>query len=66
MWDKVKDLIDIRDEQSDPKAEGVQYPSFEFDGDRIIWLCRTALNKPSNFHDSNYTTFHVIENFRDL
>ena len=65
-WEKAKDLLDIRSEQSDPLAEGFQYPSFEFDGENIIYLSRTALNKPHNFHDSNYTTFHIIENFRSL
>lgn len=38
--------------------------NFLIDGDDILYLSRTALNQPHNFHDSNYTTFHRIENFR--
>lgn len=65
-WEKVCDLLSILDEQPNPVEEGFQYPSFDFDNENIVWLSRTALNKPNNFHDSNYTTFHVIENFRNM
>ena len=36
------------------------------EGEDILWLCRTAMNNPHNYHDSNYTTFHRIQNFRHL
>ncbi len=36
------------------------------EGDDIIYLCRTALNGAHNFHDSNYSTFHRIKNFRNI
>ena len=65
-WVKVMDLLDIRDTCKDPSKEGFQYPSFIIDGDDILWLSRTAINEPANFHDSNYTTFHIIKNFRTL
>ena len=31
-----------------------------------IYICRTAMNGAHNYHDSNYSTFHRIKNFRDL
>ena len=61
-WRLKKDLIDRRD--VDRRYVGFQYVCFEFEGDDIIFLCRTAINGAHNFHDSNYQTFHRIENFR--
>ena len=63
-WQVICDLINYED--SDPKMIGFQYVSFAFEGDDIVYLCRTAVNGAKNFHDSNYITFHRIENFRDL
>lgn len=63
-WDLVCDLIDKRDD--DMEKVGLQYVDFEFEGDDIIFLCRTALNNAHNFHDSNYSTFHTVKNFRAL
>ena len=50
----------------DPQEAGFQYVDYEFEGDDIIFLCRTALNKPHGFHDSNYQTFDRVKNFRKL
>ncbi|MBQ8508409.1 MAG: exo-alpha-sialidase [Clostridia bacterium] len=63
-WTLVKHLIDYR--ELDPAKVGFQYVDFLFDGEDILYLCRTAFNQAHNFHDSNYTTFHRIENFRGL
>lgn len=63
-WYVVCDLFDRMD-MSDNDV-GFQYVDFEFDGEDIIFLCRTALNGANNFHDSNYSTFHRIEDFRKL
>jgi hypothetical protein len=63
-WDIIADLYDFRD-RSHLEA-GVQYVQFEFEGDDIIYVCRTALNNAHTYHDSNYITFHRIRNFRDL
>lgn len=63
-WEVVCNLVDYR--HCDPEKYGFQYADFEFDGEDIIYLCRTAINNPHNFHDSNYSTFHRIKNFRDL
>ena len=63
-WELVCDLIDRRNE--DPWYTGFQYVDFFFEGDDILWLCRTALNGAHNFHDANYSTFHRIKDFRKL
>lgn len=63
-WQVVCDLIDFRDR--DREYFGFQYVDFEFDGEDIIFLCRTATNGAHTFHDSNYSTFHRIKRFREL
>ena len=63
-WEIACDLYDYRG--IDPDHIGFQYVDFEFDGDDIIYLCRTAINGANSFHDSNYTTFHRIKDFRKI
>jgi len=63
-WNVVCDLLDYS--HADPQEVGFQYVDFEFEGNDIIFLCRTALNHAHTFHDSNYSTFHRIRNFRNL
>jgi len=63
-WDLVCDLIDRR--HDDPKMTGFQYIDFEIEDNDIIFLSRTGMNDPRNFHDANYSTFHVLEGFRNL
>ena len=63
-WEVVTPLIDKRYE--DPQKVGFQYVDFFIEGDDILYLCRTAYNGAHSFHDSNYSTFHIIKNFRDL
>ena len=63
-WEVVRDEIDMR--ETDCNVFGFQYVDFEIEGDDIIYLCRTAINGANNYHDSNYSTFHRIENFRKL
>jgi hypothetical protein len=63
-WETVCDLIDRR--HDDPQMVGFQYVDFEIEGDDIIYLSRTAINKAKNYHDANYSTFHRISNFRSL
>ena len=36
------------------------------EGDDIIFLCRTGINRPHTYHNTNYSTFHRIKNFRTL
>jgi len=63
-WHLVCDLMDRRHE--DPQSTGFQYVDFDFDGEDLIYLCRTAINHPRNYHDANYSTFHRLKNFRQL
>ena len=63
-WQDVCILYDLRGE--DVNKVGLQYVDFDFDGEDIIYLCRTAINGANSFHDSNYSTFHRIKNFRNL
>ena len=63
-WEVVTDLLDYR--QEDPGQVGFQYVDFLFDGEDLLYLCRTAFNGASNFHDSNYSTFHRLTDFRTL
>ena len=63
-WELKKDLIDKRNEDS--QKVGFQYIDFEFVGNDIVFLSRTAMNNAHNFHDANYSTFHRIENFRNI
>jgi hypothetical protein len=45
---------------------GFQYADFGFDGDDLIFLCRTSMNGSYHFHDANYSTFHRVKNFREI
>ncbi len=63
-WELVCDLIDRRGEN--PDKIGFQYVDFLFEGDDLLWLCRTADNGAGSFHDSNYITFHRTRFFRSL
>lgn len=63
-WEVVCDLFDYRG--IDQKHIGFQYVSFQIEGDDILYLCRTALNGAHSYHDSNYSTFHRIKNFRQM
>lgn len=63
-WELCRHLIDRRED--DPKQVGFQYVDFLIEGDDILFLSRTALNGANSFHNSNFTTFHKIENFREI
>ena len=45
---------------------GFQYVDWQFDGDDIIYVARTAYRGSRNFHDSNQITFNKVKNFRGL
>jgi len=47
------------------RTHAFQYADWQFEGDDIIFLSRTAWNGARSFHDSNYITFHRITHFRD-
>lgn len=52
----------------DPVNHGWQYVDWQFDGDDIVAVSRTAyddgLGGAHNYHDANFFTFHRVENFR--
>lgn len=53
----------------DPKKHGFQYLDWQFDGDDLIAVSRTAFDDAEggahNQHDANYLTFHRIRGFRE-
>ncbi len=53
------------DPESSRHLSGFQYADWQFDGDDLICLVRTAHRGAHNFHDSNRITFHVLKNFRE-
>ncbi len=63
-WELCRHLIDRRNDE--PKEVGFQYVDFFIEGEDILYLCRTAVNGANNFHNSNFTTFHRIKNFREV
>lgn len=63
-WSILKDIYDYS--HLHPQKAGFQYVDYEFKGDDIIFLCRTGLNEPHGFHDTNYQTFDRVKNFRKL
>ena len=48
----------------DPEKHGFQYLDWQFDGNDLIAVARTAWDNAHNYHDANYLTFHRIPNFR--
>ncbi len=45
---------------------GFQYVDWQFDGQDIIYLVRTAYGDAHNFHDANRITFHRLRNYARL
>ncbi|WP_113663321.1 T9SS type A sorting domain-containing protein [Pedobacter nanyangensis] len=68
-WYLAKTLI--ADDQNYTAAEsitytGFQYPDWQFDGNNIIYLSRTAYGDDvPRAHDSNFITFGVVENYNN-
>ncbi len=56
--------------RADTRKHGFQYPDWQFDGNDVIAVSRTAHDDGAggahNFHDANFMTFHRIRGFRDL
>ncbi len=54
----------------DRSKHAFQYADWQFDGDDIIAVCRTAyddgLGGAKSAHDSNFLTFHRVESFRAI
>ena len=61
----MEDRYDKTPEES-AKKTGFQYPDWQFDGDDIIYLVRTAYDGAPNYHDANRITFGRVEDFREI
>ena len=61
-------LHEILLQHPDVEHHGFQYADWQFDGNDIIYVSRTAYDDETGgahgFHDANFLTFHRIKNFR--
>ena len=48
----------------DTEYHGFQYVDWQFDGNDLVAVSRTAFENAHNYHDANYLTFHRITDFR--
>ena len=67
-WEERCRLLRFREGQVVTKEEsrvGFQYVDWQFDGDDLVAVSRTAWNG-LNYHDANFITFHRVRNFRTL
>ncbi len=68
-WRHRKTLLEddsVLSHEDSMRYTGFQYVDWQFDGDDIIYLVRTAYGGAHNFHDANRITFHKLEGFRKL
>ena len=68
-WTRHTVLMEDRHEKTPEESArktGFQYPDWQFDGDDIIYLVRTAYNGAPNYHDANRITFGRIKDFREI
>lgn len=63
-WEFIRDVVDCSVYENAEEKIGMQYPDLLIDGEDLVWVQRTAMNNATNFHDSNYITFHKISGFR--
>ena len=68
-WRHVQTLLE--DDLGLPWEESVRFTAFQyidwqFDGEDIIYISRTAYDGAANFHDANRVTFHRVEGFKKL
>ena len=66
-WSQLKVLIEDDlplDQINSRRQTGFQYVDWQFDGDDIIYLVRTAYDGARNYHDSNRITFHRLSQYR--
>lgn len=67
-WEERSRLLRFREGQVVTKAEsrvGFQYVDWQFDGEDIVAVSRTAWGG-ANYHDANFITFHRVKGFRTL
>ena len=59
LWDNLES-----DPEESAQTTGFQYVDWQFDGDDILYLVRTAYDGAHNFHDANRITFSRVADFR--
>ena len=66
QWSHVRTLLeddqDLSPEES-ARLTGFQYVDWQFDGEDILYLVRTAYGGAHNFHDANRLTFHRLTDY---
>ena len=68
-WWHVKTLLadDLPlSQEASMRGTGFQHVDWQFDGDAILYLVRTAYDRAHTFHDSNRITFHRLDDCRQL
>lgn len=68
-WQHKKTLIEddsALSHEDSLRLTGFQYVDWQFDGEDIIFIVRTAYAGAHNFHDANRITFDRVRGFRDL
>jgi hypothetical protein len=68
-WRLVTTLLADDSELAWPESvrlTGFQYVDWQFDGDDLIYLVRTAYNGAHSYHDSNRITFHRLRQYATL
>lgn len=62
MFENVHRIVDLS--HGDPRYVAAQYPSCIIDGNDLLVVSRTAWNEADSYHNSNYITFHRVQDFR--
>jgi len=68
-WSKCRTLLEDNLEMDPARSAqqtGFQYADWQFDGDDMVYVVRTAYDGAHNFHDANRITFGRIAGFRRL
>jgi len=67
-WRRVRTLMtdDLLEGVESIESTGFQYPDWQFDGDDVVYVVRTAYDSAENMHDSNRITFDAVSSFREL
>ncbi len=69
-WHHAKTLMEDDQDLTDDESialTGFQYPDWQFDGENMIYLSRTAYGKGvPRYHDSNRITFGKVYNYKEF
>ena len=68
-WQHIRTLLEDGQQMEwteSVRLTGFQYVDWQFDGNDLIYLVRTAYDGAHNYHDANRITFHRLYGFRSL